>query len=247
MNIGHIFCRLLTNFEHCEGNLLAVREILADGEKLKENIACQPSSSLFGHFIQQIWGDQVKLVKRGSTKQGRQNYYLGLARKSPTISDENQPISESQLKTGWHWLNDQGGHFSFARYEPWSYRKQRVVTEVRLADTISLTSHGCQFDLTSFFELECFEQLSTRKKIETILNFIDTSNLCLGVPTKEGEFLRTLFPHERGDLGTSEAAERRAFSANCSVLASAGQCCSNCKNVQQLEKKGKREKSKAMV
>lgn len=224
------------------GKLLAVREILADGEKLKENVPCQANSSLFGLFIKQIWGEKVKLVKRGSSKQGRQNFYLGLARKSPTTIDENQPISESQLKTGWHLLNDQGGHLSFARYEPWSFRKQRVVTKVRMADYISLTSHGCQIDLTTFFKLECLEKLPTSKQIENILTFIDTSNLCRGVPIKEGEVLNTMIPHESGELATSEAAERRAFSANCSVLASAGQCCSNCKNLQHLEKK--REKRK---
>ncbi|KAL9980209.1 hypothetical protein ACROYT_G008764 [Oculina patagonica] len=120
---------LLSNFEHCEGKLLAVRELLADGEKLKENVPCKASSSLFGLFIKQIWGEKVKLVKRGSSKQGRQNFYLGLARKSPTTTEENQPIAETPLKPGWHLLNDQGGHLSFVRYEPWSFRKQRVVTE----------------------------------------------------------------------------------------------------------------------
>ncbi|KAL9980208.1 hypothetical protein ACROYT_G008763 [Oculina patagonica] len=233
---------LLSNFEHCEGKLLAVRELLADGEKLKENVPCKASSSLFGLFIKQIWGEKVKLVKRGSSKQGRQNFYLGLARKSPTTTEENQPIAETPLKPGWHLLNDQGGHLSFVRYEPWSFRKQRVVTEVRVADSVSLTSHGCQIDLTNFFKQECLEKLPTSKRIEIILTFVDTSNLCLGVPIKEGEVSSTIIPHESGDLATTEATERRAFSSNCSVLASAGQCCSNCKNLQHLEKK--REKRK---
>ena len=143
--------------------MLAVREILADGEKLKENVPCQASLSLFGLFIKQIWGEKVKLVKCGSS---RQNYYLGLATKSPTTIDENQLISESQLKTGWHLLNDQGGHLSFARYEPWSFRKQGVVNEARMADSISMTPRGCQIDLTTFFKLQCLEKLPTSKRIE---------------------------------------------------------------------------------
>ena len=151
---------------------------------MKENFACPASSRLFGHLVKEIWGDGVRVVKRGSRK-GRQNYYSGLQRKS-SISlhdaiDENQPIS--LLKTGWHLVSDQGGQYSFARYEPWSFRNQRVVTEVKFAIkvesySIILTSHGCQADLTTVFQLECLEQSPNWKRIESVLASIDNSTLC---------------------------------------------------------------------
>ena len=57
-----------------------------------------------------------------------------------------------------------------------------------------------------------------------------------------------MLPHESGiysDLSanrTPETVERRAFSANCSILSRAGQCCSNCRNLHYLEKKIKKRK-----
>ena len=139
-------------------------EILAEGERIKENFSRPSSSSWFCRLIKEIWGERVRVVKRGSRK-GRQKYYLGLTRKSSASShdsiDEDQRIS--QLKSGWHLVSEQTEHFSFARYEPWSFNNQRVVTEVKFTKkvesySIILTSHGCQIDLTTFFQLECLEQ-----------------------------------------------------------------------------------------
>ena len=247
-----IICRLLSNFEHCEGKLVAVQEILAEAERIKEKVG-SANSFLFGHLIKQIWGDRVKFVKRGSRKK-RQNYYLGLTRKSPTSVNDSIDVNQwiSQLKTGWHLVSDVGGHFTLARYESWSFRKQRVVTEVRFAKevestSILLTSHGCKIDLTTVSQLE-LNQSPITKKIESILTFIDASTLCRGVPITDGELLHTTNPLKSGiftDLSTdraTEAVEHRAFSANCSILASAGQCCANCKNLRRVENQRRKRK-----
>ena len=249
-----MFCRLLSNFEHCEGKLVAVQEVLAEGEKIKEKVDCLANSCFFGHLIKQIWGDKVKIVKRGPRKQ-RQNYYLGLTRKSPTSLndsiDENQQFS--QLKTRWHLVSDEGGHFTFARYESWSFCNQRVVTEVRFVKevesySILLTSRGCQIDLTTVSQLDCLEQAPIRKRIESILTIIDTSTLCRGVPITDGEDLHTTIPFKSGvysDLSknkTTETVEHQAFSENCSILSSAGQCCCNC-NLEKRRRKRKQENS----
>ena len=102
-----MFCRLLSNFERCEGKLVAVGDIVAEGERIKENFSRPASSSWLGRLIKEIWGERVRVVKRGSQK-GRQKYYLGLTRKSSTSShhsiDGNQRIS--QLKTGWHLVSE---------------------------------------------------------------------------------------------------------------------------------------------
>ena len=63
---------------------------------------------------------------------------------------------------------------------------------------------------------------------------------------QDGEVLHTMLPHQSGiysDLSanqTEETVERRAFSANCSILSRAGQCCSSCKNLHCLEKNGRK-------
>ena len=179
-------------------------EILAEGERIKENFSRPASSSWLGRLIKEIWGERVMVVKRGSRK-GRQKYYLGLTRKSSTSSHnsiaENQRISH--LKSGWHLVSEQAEDFSFARYEPWSFSNQRVVTEVKFAKeveaySIILTSHGCQVDLTTFFQLECLEQSPNWNRIESVLTSIDNSTLCFGVPIEDGEVLHTMLPHESG-------------------------------------------------
>lgn len=65
-NMNIFCCRLLRNFEHCEGGLLLVNDIFSDAEQVKENFSRPPNSTFFGHLIKQIWGSRVKLVKRGS-------------------------------------------------------------------------------------------------------------------------------------------------------------------------------------
>jgi len=242
---------LLSNFEHCEGKLVAVQDVVAEGEKINEKVDLPASSPFFGRLIKQIWGDKVRLMKRGPRKQ-RQNYYVGLTRKPPTSLndsiDENQQFS--QLKTGWHLVSDQEGHFTFARYESWSFCNQRVVIEVRFVKevesySILLTSRGCQIDLTAVSRLECLKQSPIRKMIESILTVIDTSTLCRGVPITEEEVLHvfTTNPFKSGlysDLSsnkTTETIEHRAFSVNCAILSSAGQCCCNCKNLHSVEKR----------
>lgn len=68
MLIVCIFCRLLLNFEYCEGKLVVVWEILVEGEKMKENFVCLVSLCLFGYLVKEIWGDGVRVVKCGLWK-----------------------------------------------------------------------------------------------------------------------------------------------------------------------------------
>ena len=54
------------------------------------------------------------------------------------------------------------------------------------------------------------------------------------------------YPHESGyysDLTSStKHSERRAFSANCSIISSVGECCSNCKKLHHSVQKCKKRK-----
>ena len=128
-----------------------------------------------------------------------------------------------------------------------------MVTEVKFAIevesySIILTSHGCQVDLTTVFQFECLEQPPNWEQIESVLTTIDNSTLCCGVPIADGEVLHTMLPHETGFFfvlstnKTPETVERRAFSASCSILSRAGQCCSICKHLHYLDKQRQKRK-----
>ena len=242
---------MLASFEHCEGGLLGVSDIISEAEKVKENFACPPNSSLFGLLIKQIWGGKVKLVKRGSHKQRRVNYYENLQRKSScntSLVDLRSQIQQiSPLNNGWHLLLDQGEDLSLIRHESWSFQNQRVITEVKVRsknglNSISLHSHGCQTDITDLFKLDYLK--NQHSSIELILSIVNSSPLCRGITVTEA--LHTTLPHETGyysDLTSStKNSEQRAFSANCSIISSVGECCSNCKKLHHLVQKCKKRK-----
>ena len=193
------FCRLLASFEHCGGGLLGVNCIISDAEQVKENFACPPNSSSFGLLIKQIWGGRVKLVKRGSHKQQRVNYYENLQRKSPcntSLVDLRSQIQQiSPLKNGWHLLLDQGEDLSLICHESWSFQNQRVITEVKVRsknglNSISLHSHGCQTDITDLFKLDYLK--NQHSSIELILSIVNSSPLCRGITVTE--VLHTTLP-----------------------------------------------------
>lgn len=47
-NMNIFCCRLLRNFEHCEGGLLLVNDIFSDAEQVKENFSRPPNGFVFG-------------------------------------------------------------------------------------------------------------------------------------------------------------------------------------------------------
>ena len=51
--------RLLSNYEHREGELLSVREIVNNSQNDKENINGSITSCTIGQLIKQLWGDKV--------------------------------------------------------------------------------------------------------------------------------------------------------------------------------------------
>lgn len=242
---------LLRSFEHCEGGLLRVNDIISDAEQVKEKFARPPNSKLFGHLIKQIWGCRVKLVKRGSHKQRRVNYYENLQRKSPcntSLVDLRSQIQQISSLKGWHLL-DQGEDLSFIRHESWSFKNQRVITEIKVRDengfnSISLQAHGCQTYITDFFKFDCPENQQGR--IELVLSTVNSYPLCRGI-TVTNEALHTTLPYESGNYSadlTSSAnnSDRRAFSAKCLIICSLGDSCTNCKKLQYSVRQCKKRK-----
>lgn len=125
--------RLLSNYEHREGELLSVREIVNNSQNDKENINGSITSCTIGQLIKQLWGDKVRLVKRGSRNQ-RQNYYLNLGKKT------NNNSASTSIKSGWQLVYNQETKSSFVRLSSWSFKNQTGTMELRIEKTDEATT-----------------------------------------------------------------------------------------------------------
>ena len=231
--------RLLSNFEHCEGSLTAVRQILSDTQNEKENIHGSVSSSTIGQLIKQLWGDKVRLVKRGSKNQ-RQNFYLNLKKKSVDVVVKSASCTSSTFQNGcWQLVEDQGTKTSFHRFFPWLFKNQRGSVELRVEEDgenssrYHIASRGCDIDITDMIDKD-LEKFSLLERVENIFQILDTSTVCKGVQVKDGEVLNSVIPHQSGLFNDGPVEEKRAFSNKCSLLCSAGkQCCSQCQKIKR--------------
>ena len=246
--------RLLSNYENCDGGLTAVKDIIRDAETVKKNPYCSANSSLLGQLVRQLWGEKVKMVKRGSRNQ-RQNFYLNLQKKvmpdGGVVEPSMSGTSLSTLKKGWLLVNDHDTFLSFIRCESWSFRNETVSVEVKVEKDnglnpcrYSIASHGCQMDLKDFIDINFLEKHPLRERLEMILTTVETSTLCRGVQIKDVEFSSTM-PHESGiyEDNSTQTAGKRAFSSTCTIICSAGQqCCTQCQNLNHnIVKRSKRK------
>lgn len=154
-------------------------------------------------------GKQSKASKtRLAQHERRVMYYENLQRKSPcntSLVDLRSQIQQISSLKGWHLL-DQGEDLSFIRHESWSFKNQRVITEIKVRDengfnSISVQAHGCQTYITDFFKFDCPKNHQGR--IERLLSTFNSYSLCRGI-TVTNEVLHTTLPHEtsRGDQGS---------------------------------------------
>lgn len=226
-----------------------MRDILSDAQNDKENVYGSVSSSTVGHLITQLWGDKVRLVKRGSRNQ-RQNFYLNLKKKSVNVpvTPSNCTTLTSQNKC-WQLVEDQGTMTSFIRFFPWSFKNQRGSIELRIdkvhaenSSRYHIASRGCVSDITDLID-EDLEKCSLMERVDKIFEILDTSTLCKGVQVKDGEVLDSVIPHQSGLYNDGPIEEKRVFSNKCSLLCSTGkQCCNQCQKVKcNSEKRNKRK------
>ena len=221
-----------------------MRQILNDTQNGKENIYGAVSSCTIGHLIKQLWGDKVRLVKRGPRNQ-RQSFYLNLKRKSinvPVMSANCSTLT-SQNKC-WQLVENQGTKTSFICFFPWSFKNQRGSIELRIekvhgenSSRYHITSCGCVSDITDMID-EDLEKCSPMERVENIFRILETSTFCKGV-----QVLDSVIPHQIGLYNDGPIEEKRVFSNKCSLLCSTGkQCCNQCRKVKcNSDKRNKRK------
>lgn len=237
---------MLSNFEHCEGGITAVRDILSDAQKEKENIYGTASSASFGQIIKQLWGEKVRLVKRGPRNQ-RQNFYLNLTRRKLTDNDAvgqcvepTSSISPTLEKSGWQLIDGQATSTSFIRFSSWSFKNQRGSMEIKIDKENEgkswryyIASRGCIIDMKEMIDEDILKNRSLVERVEVIAKILEASTYCKGVPVNDDEILDTVLPYESGIYKDEQSEEQRAFSTNCALLSSAGkQCCPQCTRIK---------------
>lgn len=118
---------------------------------------------MLGKIINEVWGEKVKLVRRGPRQQRKsfnQNLKVKENNESPqeTWNEFITKVNQLQLKDGWSIIceNDK---LSFIRLESWSFRNQRGSTEVRIEKmslsrnlVYSITAHGSEYPLSKLSE-----------------------------------------------------------------------------------------------
>ena len=187
--------------------LTEASEILSGASQYKENFSCNLNSVLLGKIIKEIWGENVKLVRRGPRKD-RRSCYLNLRPKldDTELSHETfEQFRESsiELGRGWSKISDHTNTVSFLRCEPWSFNNQRVAIEVRVTHLssskfrYSLISHGCESDIANLMDITSIERYTLSQRIVLILKFIDNGQLCRGAPMENWE--STTLSHTIGE------------------------------------------------
>lgn len=203
-------------------------EILSRAYEEKENFAGKLSSVLLGRVVNELWGDKVKLVRRGP-RNDRRTCYLNLHCKEhetelPGETVEQFRGSSQEMERGWSKMSDNPNCVSFLRFESCSFNNQRFSTEVKIAElssskiSYSLISHGCESDIGKFMDISYIERYPLSQRINLILAFVDNSKFCKGATLEDGE--TTSLPHVTGQYvdfsqGTERVAETRVFSKNC--------------------------------
>lgn len=251
-NINHfssLIIRLLFRYEIAENALLAVPDLIEDSITVKENV--NPLNNKYlGLLVKEMWGDKVKLVKRGPRGQ-RRSFYLNLKRKA--INPENSFEGslelccdrEIKLPDSWIQITDRPNKISFVRHEKWTFKKQRVTTElsINISDSsersYTISSHGCEIDIGKDIKIVDLHNRPLKDQVHTILAFLEHSTICQGISLAEDEAVVALLPHESGsfqDLRTTESktSEIRAFSSSCQVLTSSGNCCVTCSHLRHV-------------
>ena len=217
------------------------------------------SSVLLGRILNELWGDEVKLVRRGPRKD-RQTCYLNLRRKEhvtdlPGETFEQFRGSSLEMGHGWSKMSDNPNNVSFLRFESCSFNNHRFSTEVKITQLSSsrisycLISHGCQSDIGKFMDISYIERYPLSQRINLILAYVDNAKFCKGTTLEHGE--TTTLPHATGQYvdftqGTdinSNVGETRVFSDNCNIITvKDGTCCADCRNIKLLGSRAKRRR-----
>lgn len=245
--------RVLFHYDNEADNLTDANQILCHASTEKENFPCQLNSVMLGKIVSDIWGEKVKLVRRGPRRQ-RKTFYQNLkirkiiASIPETLSHFMGKVNELKFKDGWSIVCG-NNKVSFVRLESWSFRNQRGSTEVSIEQISSSTdlrysilSHGCEYSLAKIIDTLGLEKRNLGERVQQILEFIESSALCSGVDINEPTST-SMLPHVSGEYRHNDSVLFKVFSEQCSIIqCSDGIGCANCRKIKLLNDRSKRRK-----
>lgn len=132
--------RIVCNYDNPENTLTEASQILRHASERKENSPCQLNPVMLGKIVNEIWGEKVRLVRRGPRNQ-QKSFYQNLMKKEDIgpqelLHEVLKEVNEMPLKDGWSKVCEEN-KVSFIRFESWSFRNQRGFIEVRTEKTLT--------------------------------------------------------------------------------------------------------------
>ncbi|KAL9967256.1 hypothetical protein ACROYT_G025450 [Oculina patagonica] len=232
--------------------------------KEKENIPKELSRSSLGWIVNDIFGDTVRLVQRGS-RGSRQRAYFNLQRKkenSDVVSEASFTASslnrvKLDLPNGWHVIEDGPQQISCIRHERWEVNNQRGTTELKVSykmpkeTSMIVRAHGCSVNLKKGFGLErLLDDMTVEKQILLAVQFIENSSICFGFELKEDQNVMTILPHVSGVMSLiddDDLKQKTVFAENCLVLAGSGEICASCSRLQKVDVNRRKRKAEEKI
>ena len=256
-NILHCFCfRLLTNYAVSEGSVLACRDVLEHAEKERESleIAAALNPVSLGFTVKDIWSGKVKKVKKGP-RLDRKPSLLNVACKryqgrssdvDMTHKFEELAKDDSFTPKGWFKIVDSQNKVSFVRPGRWEFDNQRIYTEIAMElspekkVTCCIKSHGNVITLADLNVERILQDLPVKMQVETVIQFVEGSHMCLGYRLPEDGSVIALSPHKAGILKSLSDNEILpqigAFSLKCHLFCyNVGMECSECTKLKKAD------------
>jgi len=257
---------VVKNYIFSERSLVPVAEVLEHAEKETQRLGI--GSCLNSHgltiIVNDLWDKKVKRVKRGS-RGSRKAFLLNVARKqiqvrtSDNLKLEFEDMAKDNslmLPNRWFKIVDNENKISLVHPESWEFENQRIYTEISIELNgekqlvCFIKSHGSQVNLGDLKFQKLLEDLPLEIQVETLLEFVERSTLCLGCsfPGDSGILCLPLLPHKVGMLKSLNDPEisqqNQAFSSACEVIALSSNQCPICQSLKKSYARRKERKEK---
>ena len=262
----HCLCsRFAKNYAFSEGSVLACRDIIEHAARERESLQIATALNPFslGFTVKDIWSGKVKKVRKGPRlDQKRSLLNVACKRYQGRSSDvdmthkfEELAKDDSFTPKGWFKIVDSQNKVSFVRPGRWEFDNQRIYTEIAMElspekkVTCCIKSHGNVITLADLNVERILQDLPVKMQAETVIQFVEGSQMCLGYRLPEDGSITTLSPHKAGILKSLSddkiLPQKGAFSLKCQLFCySAGMECPLCTNLKKADMTRKRRKNR---
>ncbi|KAL9955785.1 hypothetical protein ACROYT_G037164 [Oculina patagonica] len=250
---------LVKNYTLSEGSMLTCGDIIEHAEKERESLEMTVALHRvsLGAILKDVWGEKVKRAgrKRCFSNIACRQYPvrssdLDLAHEFVDLAKDNSLL----LPKGWFKIVDSQSKVSFVHPETWEFDGQRIYTEIAMELSpekkveLCIKSHGSVITLADLNVEKIIQDLPLRVQAETIIKFVESSQMCLGYCLPQDGSIITLIAHKVGMLkslcNNEILPQKAAFSSKCQLFCNhAVKQCPECSKLKKadLQRKSRRE------